>query len=404
MTLSRLLTRKSLRILGVNSGTSADGLDFALLELSDNPRGRLRIKPLATGSASYSPEIRALALHLADTPSVAPEELALADEALGEFTGRRVRTFLRRCQKNGFTVDCIALHGQTVRHHPQRRRIANFPVNTTLQLTSPERVAALTERIVISHFRQADTALGGEGAPITTGAVAAALGGGAESRVILNLGGIANYFYLPAQRLHSQAQAVDIGPANVLLDQSAARLFGEPFDRHGARAGAGSVNTQLLRLARRICADKSTTTRSTGRERFGPAVLETILQAAGQAGLSAADTQATIAEATALTIAEQVNKLARRDRSLGVIYLTGGGLQNRDLVRRLQAALDNLVLQPISKLGYSPKFFEASCFAILGYFGLRGRPAAAAGERTSRRRAPILGRITQPPVKLSGKR
>lgn len=403
MTLSQLLARKSLRILGVNSGTSADGLDFSLLQMRDIPQGQLQIKRLATGSARYSAELRSLALRLADAPNVAPEELALADEVFGEFTGRRARTFLQRCRKNGFSVDCIALHGQTVRHHPQRRRIANFSVNATLQLTSPERVAARTDRLVISHFRQGDTAHGGEGAPITTGAVAAALGNSEESRVILNLGGIANYFYLPARRLRTQAQAVDVGPANVLLDQSAARLFGEPFDRHGARSGAGTVSKRVLRIALQMCADNDTATRSTGRERFGPAALEKILRAADQAGLSACDTQATIAEATALTIAEQLNKVGRRDRSLGVIYLTGGGLQNRDLVRRLQAALDNLVLQPISKLGFSPKFFEASCFAILGYFNLRGRPATVVSKPSSRLRGPILGRITQPPVRLSSK-
>lgn len=392
MTLARLLNKKRLTVLGLNSGTSADGLDLALLRI-DRSAGRLRITPLAGGERRYPPSLRRAVLSLSDAATISPDDVIRLDQALGRFYGRTAATFIRRWERAGTAIDVVASHGQTVRHLPHKSRFVGFTVNGTLQLGSPEQIGAHTGRVVVADFRQAEVALGHEGAPITTPAMRRLFSSPGESRLIVNIGGMSNFFFFPA-RASSPALAADCGPGNSLCDLLAERLFRVPFDRGGRLALRGQVSLRLLTLLLAEPFFKGTEI-STGREAFGRALADRLTEQAHKLHLSKYDIIATAAELTATAIADSIRPIVRRDRTIGSLFLTGGGVHNRFFARRLRDLLDGLDVVSIERLGYDPGLVEAAAYAVLGEAALRseGMPAHDAGGR----RWAVLGRIVQPP-------
>lgn len=412
--LERIMKRRTLTVMGVNSGTSIDGLDLSVVRIRQSGKadhGRLRITPLMRRTVSFPAELRRELFQMATEQTVALERLAALDEAFGEFIGRACRSFSGHCQKRGVTVDCISSHGQTVRHQPVPATIAGTTVRSSLQIGSPERIAAVTNRIVVSGFRQADIALGGEGAPITTEAVSHCLSDARESRLIVNIGGVANFFYLPAGKTSARTLAEDIGPGNLLLDQAVRILFGKPFDRAGALAEAGVIHEQLLQellaetfFAKRainktgVHRDTERKPRSTGREQYDASAIKKILRRSQKLGVKKRSVLTALTELTAMRIYQRLKPLLSADKRLRGIYLTGGGAKNAFLVRRLRSLFgkgeSSWQALSVTKLGMNPDSFEATCFAVLGWMCLHGVPAVSS-ERS--RLAPILGRIIQPP-------
>jgi len=268
----------------------------------------------------------------------------------------------------------IASHGQTIRHHPHKVSRLGRNISATLQIGSPERIASRTGLPVVSHFRQADTALEGEGAPITTSAVCHALQSSSASRLLINIGGIANFFYIRKGESGSFVEARDIGPGNVLLDMASQELFSENYDKGGKRAASGAVSLRLLSLLSSEGFFGGAQTRSTGRERYTPASLRKILKLATDIGLSTEDIMATLVELSALDIISATKRILSGDKHLKDVYLIGGGMKNRQLVRRIRAQLPLLRINSIKELGYHPDFFESVCYAILGYCCLHAIP------------------------------
>lgn len=403
---------KTLTILGINSGTSADGLDFALVRIRQSKSSIPKLTTLAQGETKYPASLRRDLLEMADSFEVTLEKVALLDEALGEFIGRRAESFLSRVLDANTVVDAVASHGQTIRHHPAKKKIAGFSVSATMQIGSPERISAKTALPVISHFRQAHTALGGEGAPITTTAVHLAASDKFENRIILNIGGIANLFYLPANGEVSETRALDIGPGNVLLDQAARELFAKKFDRSGACAAQGVVSKRLLSilLSKRFFeVANNQRTISTGREKYGPLIIEKILDQARSLELSKNDTMATLSQLSASLIFQKINSLKKKLRVNLSVCVSGGGAKNTDLIRRIREGLENTSCHSLRTIGYDPDCFEALSYALLGYLRLQGMPsaplksAATAKQKSRTKLQPILGRVCLPPIVSGGK-
>jgi len=396
MLISRLQQKTRLVVLGLSSGTSADGLDLAVMRINRSGR-RYRVAQIASGARRYPEPLRAAVLHAADAASLPPDVLIRLDQALGQFFGRSAAALVRRLQRRGIKVDAIASHGQTVRHVPRPTRFVGFDVRGTLQLGSLEQIAARTGKIVVGDFRQADVALGNEGAPITTSAMQRLFATPRESRLIANIGGMANYFYFPAPPSPLSAAAADCGPGNSLCDILSARLFAQPCDRGGKLAAAGQVSKRLLSL---LLAEPffRGTTLSTGREVFGQGLAEQIVGHARRLRLSKHDVLATVSTLTTVSIANCVRHFVRRDRTLDRLYLTGGGVHNRFFVRHLGALLDGLEVVTVASLGYDPDLVEAAAFAVMGEAALRGEalPTGFAGRGGSRWQ-PVLGKIVQPP-------
>jgi anhydro-N-acetylmuramic acid kinase len=395
MILSRLLNKKRLTVLGLNSGTSADGLDLAVLRI-ERTGGRFRITQLAGSERRYPPNLRQAVLSLADAQTISPEDIIRVDQALGQFYGRAAASFVKRQERSGLHIDIIASHGQTVRHLPHKSRFVGYTVNGTLQLGAPEQIAAHTGRVIVADFRQADVALGNEGAPITTAAMQRLFSAPNESRLLVNIGGMSNFFFFPARKSPLAALSADCGPGNSLCDILTEQLFGVPYDRGGRLALSGLVSMRLLTL---LLAEPffQSGEASTGRETFGRELAERILSLARKLRLSKHDIIATTAELTVAAIANSVRPIVRRDRTIRSLFLTGGGVYNRFFARRLREQLDGLEVVSIKALGYDPGLVEASAYAVMGEATLRseGLPTRNAGNTRGSHWA-VLGRIVQP--------
>ncbi|MFZ1682951.1 MAG: anhydro-N-acetylmuramic acid kinase [Candidatus Zixiibacteriota bacterium] len=387
MKLDRLLRKQELTILGINSGTSADGIDLAVVRC----RTGKPVRFVDGTTIPYNPRLRSLILETADSPTTSLEHLIRLDNLLGVTYGNAAAKFIRRLNRRRITVDAVASHGQTVRHVPTPVKLAGIAVHGTMQLGSLDQIAARTGKIVVGDFRQADIALGNEGAPITVAAVARIFGSPKESRLVLNIGGMANYFFLP--RNSSKIIAEDTGPGNVLSDLLAHRLFGRRYDRNGALAAQGTVSSQLLKTIRTA----SHRTRSTGRELYGAALADQLMVQGRKLRLSHHDLLATAVELTVDSIAARIAPILRKDRSIRKLYLTGGGIHNSFLRQRLHDRL-SLPVTTVTELGMDPDLVEAASFAVMGAACLHGESMRTRFKGAdSQRVKPISGRIVQPP-------
>lgn len=400
MSLVRTLKRKHLTILGLNSGTSADGLDLAVVRIRRTNRS-VAVKYLAGAERRFDNKLKALILAVADATKISPEELIELDALLGEFFGRAARSYLTRLERQGVKVDVVASHGQTVRHRPEKVKRLEKWVHGTIQLGSIDRIAANTGRITIGDFRQAEVAVGGEGAPITVGGMQRLFASLVEPRLIVNIGGMANYFYLPVKSSNPRISAADCGPGNSLSDLLCARLFSIDYDQGGRIAASGRVHGELLKL---LSDDNffASRTRSTGREQFGAAMADSIIAFGKRYRVPAEDLLCTVAQLTVLGIVRALGPVLRRDKSLTKLYLTGGGRYNIFLVRQLEQSLPGLQIHSADALGVDADFIEAAAYAVMGEACLRAESLPTTAHR--RAMQPVLGRIAQPPQEAHGSR
>lgn len=398
MSLRQLLARKRLVVLGMNSGTSADGLDLAVLQITTSPQ--FAIKSLAGKCVPYPSKLREAVLRLSDAGSIRLEEIVYLDNLLGQFYGTQAARYINFLKKRGIAVDAVASHGQTVRHLPSKGKYLSQTVNGTLQIGSLSIIAALTGKTVVGDFRQADVALGNEGAPITVAAMAKMFGHATKSRLILNIGGMANYFYFPAGRRFAGIKAADTGAGNVVADMLCRKLYGIQFDRNGRHASRGMVSRALFQFAsKQTAAGRST--QSTGRETYGSKLADQIISQGRKLKLSKDDIIATGLELTVEGVRRHLMPLFRADRTIDKLYLTGGGVHNSFLVERLRQVLAPCEVTSVAELGVDPDLVEASAYAVMGEACLRSKalPTRFSGNRS--RLQPVSGTIAQPPANPS---
>ncbi|HPM36837.1 MAG TPA: anhydro-N-acetylmuramic acid kinase [candidate division Zixibacteria bacterium] len=392
MSLRRLISRARLTVLGLNSGTSADGLDLAVVQVG---RGREKILMRGGGAVRFPRPLRAAILATADSRTVEPAELVRLDNYLGQVMGRAAAGFLKTLSRRGIAVDLIGSHGQTVRHVPEPVRMGGMAVRGTLQIGSPDQVAAATGCVTVGDFRQAEVALGGEGAPITTGAMHWLFASPREPRLIVNIGGIANYFYLPPTASGEAPTARDCGPGNSLSDALMARSFGRQFDRDGRMARRGRIDPRLL-AALMESLGFARRRRSTGRELFGADLADEVVRLGRRRRLRPEDLLATAGELTALGIARALHRLPASDPPPRRVYLMGGGRHNQFMVERLGEHLPGWSVEAIDQLGVDGDLVEAAAYAVMAAACVRGEPLS--GARTFGVARAIAGRIVQPPA------
>ncbi len=363
--------------IGLMSGTSMDAIDAVLVDFSTPP-----LTLLATHSADLPTSLRAELLALGDkTTRNTLERLGQLDHQLGERFADAVNALLRQADLAPAAVLAIGSHGQTVWHQPAP------PHGFTLQIGDPHRIAARSGITTVADFRRRDLAHGGQGAPLVPAFHAALWRDPQEDRAVINLGGICNLTLLPAAAARP-VTGFDIGPGNTLLDAWTLRNRGERYDRSGAWAASGTVQSGLLE---RLLADRYFRTlapKSTGPENFNLAWLETYLTALPQPPCPA-DIQATLCALTAESIA---HALARITPKPCRVLLCGGGVYNVELIRRITAALAPCPIDSTAIWGLAPHWVEASAFAWLAREALAGRPGNVPSV-TGARRAVVLGAI-----------
>jgi anhydro-N-acetylmuramic acid kinase len=377
------------RIVGLMTGTSADAVDAALvrfrgLDLETTHQVEVSIE------SPLEPALRREILHVAGAETLAPERLVRLDQALGECYAAAVLELLAGAGCSPRDVDAIGMHGQTVRHVPRAEGAGQA---LTLQLGSAAVLAERTGIAVVSDFRSRDTAAGGEGAPLVPRVDWWLFRSPRESRVLLNLGGMANVTYLPKGGGVDDVIGFDTGPGNALLDALVAMISpGESFDDGGRRAQRGRVSDALLEelLADPFFAQPPP--RSTGRERFG-ATYAAALRARGLAlGLSDVDQLATAVALTAESVAGAVREHLA-PRGVDALYASGGGVRNATLMRALADRLRGIPVSSIDSLGVDAGAKEALAFAFLAHQTLCGAPGNVPSA-TGASHPVVLGHLT----------
>lgn len=344
--------------VGLMSGTSLDGIDAALVDLAAAPR------LLAAATYPLPPGLHAELVALCQPGPDEIERLGRADRALGLELAHAVRQLLAGAGVSPGAVRAIGSHGQTIRHRPAGIGIPGHPF--TLQIGDPTSIAHHTGITTVADFRRRDVAAGGQGAPLVP-AFHRAVFSGARGRAIVNIGGIANVTGLPGQ---GPVLGFDTGPGNTLLDTWIQRQRGEPYDRDGLWAAAGTPLPELLAA---LLADPYFALpppKSTGREYFNLPWLEPHLQRLA-ATADPADVQATLTELTARSIADAIAALPF---AAGEVFICGGGAYNRQLMQRLAALLQPRTVSTTAELGIAPEWVEAAAFAWLAQQTLKGAP------------------------------
>jgi anhydro-N-acetylmuramic acid kinase len=390
MELKKILNKKSIKAIGLNSGTSADGLDLAAVEIKFSNRSP-KINFIKGRTIPYPKELLSEIKKAIHNKINSMDDIIRLDRQLGNFYGKETAKFRRYLQRKRFQPDIIGSHGQTVRHLPGQIIIDGKKESGTMQLGHPETIAGLTGLLTVADFRQADIAAGGEGAPITSYSMQLLFADNTESRLLVNIGGIANYFLFPAKSNSGQIEARDCGPGNSLLDILTEKYFHRRFDHKGLFASQGEISMRLLSL---LLADnflKGNYGISTGRERFGEQFAEKIARYGLRLNLNKYDILATATELTAVAIARNVHDKIF-DLQMDRIYLFGGGAKNSFLLERLKANLPGVKLMPVNKLGFDPDYLEAVCYAIMAALAIKEVPAGLS-QITGARYDTISGRI-----------
>ena len=380
----------SRRIVGLMSGTSLDGLDVALCRLEGHgPDTRLTLEHFAT--VPYAEDTKARIREVFARGQVSLEYLTLLNPWLGQLHAAAVLACLREWQVNPADVDLVASHGQTIYHAPRHQhQRPDFDLNATLQLGDGDHVAVGTGIITLSDFRQKHIAAGGEGAPRAAYGDFLLLSSPEEERLLLNLGGIANFTYLPrAGDDASAAFSTDTGPGNTLLDATVrAHHSGLAYDEDGRLALAGRVHEDLLAALLDHPFFAAPLPKTTGPELFGEAYLAAARQASHTEALGLEDTLATLAELSAVGVARAVQAAFATRPAPAAVYLSGGGAHNLALRAALARHLPGARFALTDVLGVPGDAKEAILFAVLANEAVAGRPVSIGAGR---QRVPAVG-------------
>jgi anhydro-N-acetylmuramic acid kinase len=359
--------------IGLISGTSADGIDAALVDFADGHHGRL----VRGRTLPWDPALRARLVALGQGGDCSLDELGALDAMVGIAFADAALALLADAGVAPGAVRAIGSHGQTVRHRP------GAPIPFTMQVGDANRIAERTGICTVADLRRRDVAAGGHGAPLLPALHAALLADAGEARAVLNLGGIANLTLLPTDG--GAVRGFDTGPANALLDAWCERHLGHGYDAGGAWARSGALDEALLARLLDEPWFAQPPPKSSGREQFHLGWLESRLRG----GEPAVDVQRTLLELTAASVADALLAQLPGVRRL---MACGGGVHNPLLLERLRARLPGTVVESTAVHGVDPDFVEAMGFAWFARETLAGRPGnmpSVTGARGPR----ILGAI-----------
>ncbi len=389
-------------ILGLMSGTSVDGIDAALVDFDSVMNGdgneHLEWRLRHFTCVAWQPAMRQAILD-ACRPDAPLQTITALNYAVGHVFADAARQAVEEANVPLGDVDCIASHGQTLWHQPVPFAVGGVMARGTLQIGEPSVIAARTGCRVVADFRHGDMALGGQGAPLVPYADHMLLRSDSETRIVQNIGGIANLTFLAPRGRLEDVIAFDTGPGNMLLDALVSRITGGRlhYDENGALAAQGTVCEPLLSQFMGDAYFAQPPPKSTGREQFGQAYAERFYQAAQARGCDDADCLATATLLTARSIAQAYRYcLPPHDASGMVVIVGGGGASNPTLMRMLAYEAAPARVTTHAEYGLPNDAKEAVAFALLAFETLRGRPSNVPSATGASGRA-LLGKIVPPP-------
>lgn len=372
------------------SGTSCDGIDLALIEISSSGI-QTQFKLVSTFHQSYSEKQKSGILSLMDKERVGLQEMSQVNFFLARLWADAINKLLKNEKISKDDIDLIGSHGQTFFHHPEKDIYINKKTSSTLQLGDPAVLAQLTGITTIGDFRVADVALDGQGAPLVPFVDWILFSKLHQNVLSLNIGGIANITYIPADGDKEKVIAFDTGPGNMLLDQLMYRLYELPYDKNGEKAFLGHFSQKLFDYLVKIDTyPERKPPKSTGREQYGKDFIITLLRRALRRRISEPDIIHTVSKYTAHTIWQAADRFI--DQKIDAVYVGGGGSHNKFLMKSLSDYFETTEIKKTGELGIDEDYKEAICFAILANELMRGNPASLPAV-TGATKPAFLGKI-----------
>jgi len=407
---------KPMLVLGMMSGTSADGIDVALARTSGAPP-HINTKLLGHTSFNFPPALRKEILRVAEQQPISAGELSQLHFRLGELFADAALVACRRFKVSPRRIALIGSHGQTIFHQGRATSYFGSPTASTLQIGEPSVIAARTGITTIGDFRPADMALGGQGAPLVPYADYLLYRHPKLGRVSLNLGGIANITVLPRAATPRQVFAFDTDPANMLIDALVSHFTHgrERFDKNARLASQGRSLPAVLDELMQDPYLKIAPPKSTGREYYGQSYVKKLLGLGRRHRAKPADLIRAATVFTSLSVVDALNRFVLPKTKIHQLIVSGGGARNPLILAQLSAALspsthkgpvgarfsashfaDSIEVLPSSRLGIPEDAKEAFAFALLAYETFHRRPANLPSA-TGSRGPVILGKISYAP-------
>ncbi len=382
-------------VAGVMSGTSADGVDVAVCRIGPGDAETPTVEVLGHRALPYPGEVREAVLRAMAAESMSVAELSRLNWRLGAIYAEAV---VQTCTELGLLPELVGCHGQTIYHQGVAESYLGEPVRATWQTGE---AAVLAERLhcsVVSDFRPADLAAGGQGAPLVPMLDWVMFRSGTVARVLANLGGIGNVTAMPAASGIRDVLAFDTGPGNMVIDGCMRRLYGREFDEGGAIALGGTIFADVIEQELLAPYFGAAPPKSCGREEFGAAFCDSFIERCRAAGAADADVVAT---ATALTVRSMVGAyesfVAERLRGASAVecVMAGGGTKNAALMTMLTTAFDarRVTVRRMEELGVAAEAKEAVAFALLAWLTWWGLPGNVVGA-TGAKRPVVLGKVS----------
>ena len=400
--LHNLLKKKSRLVVGLMSGTSADGIDACLVEIHNTnpkdpaPRGKnLKVKPIGYRTYKFPQEVQQKIIQVSDPSYQNLDEVLRLNMALGEYFAQAVFSLVKDLGQKMDKIDLIGSHGQTVRHLPDFEKRFGQKVRATLQIGELAVIASKTGRVTVGDFRTGDIALGGQGAPLTPYVHFLLFGDKRISRMVVNVGGIANVTVLPKAGKQNDIFAFDSGPGNMIVDNLTKKLYKKNFDPDGKIASSGKVNFDLLNKLKEDEYFYKKPPKSCGRENFGEEFVSNILNRAKKLRMKSEDIITTASELSVWSILDAYEKFVKPKIKLNQVLLSGGGVHNKYFLKRLKFLFHPIKVMSTQELGQDPDFLEAISFAILANQTIEGEPVSFK-MTTGANKPGILGKICLP--------
>jgi len=390
--MQRIRSKPERTVIGLMTGTSADGIDVALVRVADTgPSASLEL--VAFDTLRFSDTVRSRLLSAQGAGSCTARELVVLSSYLGELHAHAAAHI---CKKAGLAlaaVDLIGCHGLTLYHQPSPEKLPGFSVNGTLQIGNAAILAERTGVTVVSDYRSRDMAAGGQGSPLMAYLDYILYNHRSRGRIALNIGGIASLTALEADAPFDEVQAFDTGPGNCLLDLAVRRFTGgkQTHDKDGLWARNGKVNQALVRKLMEHPYLKRPPPKSADREMFGPAMLDRVLKE-GE-GMAPADVIATLTEFTIQTIFTSVMEFLLQKSRYEEVIVGGGGARNPVIMEGLRRVFPKIHIALADDYRIPAMAKDAVLMAFLASETLMGTPGSCPSA-TGSRRPVVLGSIT----------
>ncbi|MGA8025609.1 MAG: anhydro-N-acetylmuramic acid kinase [Bryobacteraceae bacterium] len=379
-----------MRIAGIMSGTSLDGIDVAIIDITGSGF-RAKINVLTSHSVPYPRKIREALLAMSNMNAFTGD-ISRLNFLLGELYAEALEETAERAQIPLDSIKLIGCHGQTIFHEGQGAQYLGKKVASTFQIGEASVISERTGIDVISNFREGDMAAGGKGAPLVPYLDYMLIRHRGRGRVAVNIGGIANLTAIPPNTSTDRVVAFDTGPGNIIIDQLVARITqgGQTFDRDGAIAASGEIDPKLLAKLLRDKYFRARPPKTAGREQYGPEFVSKLLDTE----LSSEDLIATATALTAESIALSVRNFVLPEMRVDEIFVSGGGTHNPTMMRMLQKAMGVIPVKETTEVGLDVDAKEAIAFAVMAYETAHARPSSVP-MATGAKRSVVLGKLSQ---------